>query len=684
MHRLIPLCQLFASRSNPRRVRPERDAHRRLVASIRTYGLLEPLVVRPRNLPAPGGESDNGELPRYEVVAGKRRLDALRTIHRRTPLETLKVFPGAGVPCMIHDVDAETAHGMALSENFAREGMHPLDEAEAFARLAHVDAKGVAAIAAEFGVTARYVRQRMKLAGLAGVVKAACRAGEIDTATAEVFATVPAAKQAEVWASVDGKVHHARHAKNLIASDWIDARHARFEIETLPPGAVSSDLFGDRVRVERKVFMAAQADALVAEQEALLEDGWAEVVIAPREQVQDRLYAMTPAPVGFDEATQAQLEALSARRTEIEDRLERLGGDADDEEAEALYEAVDRLDEQAEQIEADAIPRHAEETKALGTMFLIVGADGGVMTEARLPRSSHKATGSREGSSGVPCKVPGAELGTDHLSDKQVRAALVHEVVAVRSALSVDDARADRTRRVVLALLLHRAVSASPALLVRRSADPIDQFFALDPQTPGSPGSPGSSKASHPHPSIVFTPWAKTVARRDAADPLRDQSWVDEAEAYGVINQLDDRRLDALIESLIVAAVSGSLSHRSPLAGLLASDLEVDVRASWTPDAEWFKGYRKLQLARLIGELRGPAHGAAAERRKKSELVEEVASLFKEADAGRMADPDLSARVNGWTPACLTPPPETPEVAEAEAVNAGRGNPVNTDHAAAA
>jgi ParB-like chromosome segregation protein Spo0J len=604
------------------------------------------------------GGSEDGALPRYEVVAGRRRLDALRTIHRRTPLETLKVFPGAGVPCMIHDVDAETAHGMALSENFAREGMHPLDEAEAFARLAHVDAKGVAAIAADFGVTARYVRQRMKLAGLADGVKVAFRAGEIDTATAEVFATVPAERQAEVWGEVDGKVHHARHAENLIASGWIDAAHARFDVDAsgVPAGAVSSDLFGDRVRIERKVFMEKQAEALVTERDALLDDGWAEVVIAPRDEVQDRLYAMMPAPVGFDEDTQARLEALSAEREALDQQLEGLGEEADESEVDALYEAMDRLDERMHQVESGAEPRYDEVTKAIGTIFLVVGADGGVDTQARVPRGSVL----REGSNGKPGgpgakALPGAaaELGTDRLSDKQVRAALVHEVVAVRSALSVDDARADRTRRVVLALLLHRAVSASPALLVRRDADPIDRFFAFDPD----PGSSNTAGQDHPDPSIVFTPWAKTVARRDALDPLLGKSWVDEAEAYRTINQLDDRRLDALIESLTVAAVSGSLAGRSSLVALLAADLEVDVRASWTPDAEWFKGYRKLQLARLLGELRGPAHGprkAAAERRKKSDLVEELASLFKEADAGRMTDADLSARVNAWTPACLT------------------------------
>ena len=65
---------------------------------------------------------------RYEVVAGDRRLRALREIHK-----------GDGdpkIPCMLRDVDAATADAMSLGENFGREAMHPLDEAEAFAKLA--------------------------------------------------------------------------------------------------------------------------------------------------------------------------------------------------------------------------------------------------------------------------------------------------------------------------------------------------------------------------------------------------------------------------------------------------------------------------------------------------------------------------------------------------------------------
>jgi ParB family chromosome partitioning protein len=58
----------------------------------------------------------------------------------------------------LRSADDDTADALALAENFIREPMHPLDEAEAFAKLAREEAKGVEAIAAEFGVTQPYVR----------------------------------------------------------------------------------------------------------------------------------------------------------------------------------------------------------------------------------------------------------------------------------------------------------------------------------------------------------------------------------------------------------------------------------------------------------------------------------------------------------------------------------------------
>src|ERR1700728_2895470 len=68
----VSLSKLISSKRNPRRVKPERDAHRRMVASIRAHGLLAPLVVR----------ADDGNAGDFKVIAGNRRLAALREVYK--------------------------------------------------------------------------------------------------------------------------------------------------------------------------------------------------------------------------------------------------------------------------------------------------------------------------------------------------------------------------------------------------------------------------------------------------------------------------------------------------------------------------------------------------------------------------------------------------------------------------
>jgi ParB family chromosome partitioning protein len=90
------------------------------------------LVVRPAN----------GDSEKYEVIAGNRRLVALRQIHKEDRDDPK-------VSCEVRRVDDPTAGALSLSENFAREPMHPLDEAEAFAKLASDEGKGVEGISAK-------------------------------------------------------------------------------------------------------------------------------------------------------------------------------------------------------------------------------------------------------------------------------------------------------------------------------------------------------------------------------------------------------------------------------------------------------------------------------------------------------------------------------------------------------
>ena len=66
----VPLSRLVPTRKNPRKVKPNAEADASLVALIRSLGLIQPLVVRPL------------DDKRFEVLAGARRLRALKEIHR--------------------------------------------------------------------------------------------------------------------------------------------------------------------------------------------------------------------------------------------------------------------------------------------------------------------------------------------------------------------------------------------------------------------------------------------------------------------------------------------------------------------------------------------------------------------------------------------------------------------------
>jgi len=439
----IPLSNLVPGRRDPRKVKSGSDAHQRLVALIRSQGLLQPLVVRRMD----------GKAKQYEVVAGHRRLRVLREIHRDDG--------NPKIPCILHDVDATEADAMSLAENFGREPMHPLDEAEAFAKLATADGKDAPAIAAEFGVKERYVRQRMKLATLVDSVKAAYRQGVIDTAIAEAFASVPEERQTEVWKEVGGAPRHADHVRNVIVNAWIDAKYGQFDLAAIPDAAVSRDLFGDRILVERQAFMAAQTEALQLRRQAMMEQGWSEVIIGRREDVQDRLYAMDRPEREFDDATSRKLDKVARLREKLETAAQQLE-DGDDVRINRLQNRFEALEAKEHEIIAKAPEHFSEETKSVATAFLTLDPGGRVHQDFRIPRQRHSQTPNGNSAGGTDGAATQPKPPTsDDLSDRQLAVTFTHEALAVREAALKNV----NVRSRVLALILHEKVR-SEALAV--------------------------------------------------------------------------------------------------------------------------------------------------------------------------------------------------------------------------
>ncbi len=88
-----------------------------LVQSVREYGILEPLLVRPVN----GG---------YELVAGERRYRAAEEVRLQD------------VPVLIKELDDQQALQVSLIENLQREDLNPVEETEAILDLLAIQIGG--------------------------------------------------------------------------------------------------------------------------------------------------------------------------------------------------------------------------------------------------------------------------------------------------------------------------------------------------------------------------------------------------------------------------------------------------------------------------------------------------------------------------------------------------------------
>lgn len=113
----VSIGQIHLPAKQPRRYfDPQKQAQ--LVQSIREYGILEPLLVRPLEH---GG---------YELIAGERRYRAAQEIQLQD------------VPVVIKHFDDQQALRVSLIENLQREDLNPLEETEAILELLAIQIGG--------------------------------------------------------------------------------------------------------------------------------------------------------------------------------------------------------------------------------------------------------------------------------------------------------------------------------------------------------------------------------------------------------------------------------------------------------------------------------------------------------------------------------------------------------------
>ena len=154
---------------NPRQPRKRFDgeATSSLADSIRAQGLVQPVVVRPREA---GG---------YELIAGERRWRAAREAGIAT------------VPALLREADDRDSILLGLVENVAREQLSAVEEARAYAILLDEFGLSLGELAERVGKAKPTVSNRLRLLELPDDVLALVDRGELSEGHARAILAVP-------------------------------------------------------------------------------------------------------------------------------------------------------------------------------------------------------------------------------------------------------------------------------------------------------------------------------------------------------------------------------------------------------------------------------------------------------------------------------------------------------------
>jgi ParB family chromosome partitioning protein len=164
-----------------------------LAASIKTRGLMQPVLVRPL------------ERERYELIAGERRWRAAQMAGLQE------------IPALVREVPDEAALAMSLVENIQRENLNPMEEAAGLQRL--VDEFGLTheQVADAVGRSRSATTNLLRLLKLAKPVQALVMDGKLEMGHARALLALDGARQIEAAHRIVARGLSAREAEALAA-----------------------------------------------------------------------------------------------------------------------------------------------------------------------------------------------------------------------------------------------------------------------------------------------------------------------------------------------------------------------------------------------------------------------------------------------------------------------------------
>lgn len=635
---LVPLSQLLPRRSKRNVRTTPRQSIPELAASIARVGLLQNLIVI---------LSADGE--QYEVVAGDRRLTALKLLAKKK-----RIAADYEVPCLL--VADASARTVSLAENVQRENMHPADQFVAFAALVK-EGRPIEDIAADFGVSPLVVQRRLKLANVSPRLLTDYRAGvaTLEQLMALTITDDHAAQEAAYYGAPEWQ-RGASALRDRLTEREINASHplVRFvglDAYTAAGGGLRRDLFAEG---DAGTYLtdAALLETLVrGKLDALAEDvrteGWAWVEAVPHMSHADR-QTFQNAPRHRHEPTARQarrIASLQARLEKIDAELEDAYNAEDQDKAGTLESRREQVAEELQAVE-DALQGYAPEMRAVAGVIVTLDREGeAVIYRGLLREAEAKALRTLEKLRQGFSAGDGANDEEDSRTDETAPTASLSDRLAVRlsanrtAALQIEVARHPQ---VALAALVHGMVQT--VLQNRYHGHDLPLGVSLKVQ----------DRLESFAPDVSESPAA--LALRSLQEVAGEALPQDSAELFAVLlakSQDELVRLLAVCVASTVDVVTPRATQHQPGAEL-AQAVELDMAAWWKPTAEgYFQHVPKAVILEAVNQY-APAHVTRLSKLRKGDIASE---------AERLADG------TAWMPAVFqtghhTEPEGVPEAAD--------------------
>lgn len=280
----IPHDQIAPSPLNPRKTIDEAYVTE-LAASVLAKGQLQNISVRPvtQQPDAPalhkqGAGAEHNEKIKYQIVFGEQRWRAIAQLVAEGHLP-----PDTPVLARVLPIDDAEHLELAIMENQDRAEIHPLEQAEAYARLAALregeagaDAPAVTALIAQrTGQTVRNIQYQLQVArNLTDATKQAWNDGRIGTRKLAIaIARQPAKTQAAIIEAMEwDPIRSPAELSQWLAHDCLPAASALFDLGAYHSagGTLAHDPETDAPLIDdRELFLKLQGAALARKAESV-------------------------------------------------------------------------------------------------------------------------------------------------------------------------------------------------------------------------------------------------------------------------------------------------------------------------------------------------------------------------------------------------------------------------------